>query len=95
MEYRRNITLSSRFWITILIVFCLVAYLICSTIDGAFEQRKAEYDRLAEQRDELRQELSLLQRELDYIRSDAGIERYARAIGMIKPGEVKYTPVER
>lgn len=54
---------------------------------------EAEYAALKARNEELQQEYLELQEELNFVRSEEGIELYARAHGMQKAGETRYSPV--
>lgn len=87
---RGPIIVHPRFWLLLMALFLIVftpLYLILDQ-EGArlVEKRQA----LIEQRDELSQELQQLQSDLNYIRTEQGIEQYAREAGMIMPGEIRY-----
>lgn len=90
-----SITLKPRFWYILLTVFAIVFVLLYSIFDASYQKKKEEEQLLIAKRDQLNQEVHELRNEIEFVHSDAGIERYARAIGMIKPGEIKYNAVER
>ena len=58
-----------------------------SRLDAASAQVSA----LTEQRDQLVREIGELQEEIDFVQTDAYVERAARdELGLIMPGEVRY-----
>ena len=51
----------------------------------------AQVSALTEQRDQLVREIGELQEEIDFVQTDAYVERAARdELGLIMPGEVRY-----
>jgi len=86
----RKIIVQPRFWLFLMIVFLLVftpLYLMLDAEGQKLADRRAE---LTEQRESLNNELKELQSDLNYVRSEQGIEQYAREAGMVMPGEVRY-----
>ena len=62
-----------------------------SIISSKSERVRSEINEIIEQNSLLEAELRDLQDELAFIKTDEGIELYARASGMSMPGEVHYT----
>lgn len=87
---RRPIIVHPRFWLLLTCLFLLVfmpLFLILNQEGKRLEERK---QLLTEQFNVRNAEFYQLQRDLQYIHSDQGIEQYAREIGMIMPGEIRY-----
>ena len=80
---------STYVFCTLLIaVMFFVANLIISNVS---KSTRAEIASVNEQNAELEAQLQDLYDELAFIKTDEGIELYARANGMCMPGEVHYT----
>lgn len=90
---QRSITVKPRFWVILLVVFLMVFMPLYRILDNRYQALVEKGAELVRVRDEYAQRVEDLKRELDYVRSDAGIERYARALGMIKDGEIKYNVI--
>lgn len=88
---RRRISIQPRFW-----VFVIVVTLFCFGCSCAVAQ--LQYARAGERVESLRQEkirltdqVASLSAQLDYVRTDAYVERIARdELNMIRPGEIRY-----
>jgi cell division protein FtsB len=52
--------------------------------------QRAEIDRLEAQIGELERERTRLERQIEEIRDPASIERLARCLGMVRPGEIAF-----
>ncbi len=88
---QKTFDVKTRFWVFLLVLFMLVfvpLYLILNNRSTQLEVQAAE---LLAQKQVLSERVLSLKSDLEYARSDAGIEQYARAEGMIMPGEIKYT----
>lgn len=87
---RGPIIVHPRFWLLLMAVFLLVFTPLYVILDQEGQRLMEKRDELLEQREELSQQLQELQIELNYIRTDQGIEQYAREAGMVMPGEIRY-----
>ncbi len=80
---------------TLLIFMVAVAFI---WINAAMDSRKADIQRRIEQlevdNEKLSDELTRLNAELEFVATDEGIELYARAQGMGKKGETRYSPAQ-
>ena len=75
-----------------IIVFIAVVFVVGLTvIDSITDETRAEIRNVQDQNTALENDLKDLQDELAFIKTDKGIELYARAQGMCMPGEVRYT----
>ena len=90
---QRSIAVKPRFWLFLIFLFLLVFLPLYRILDNRYDALIEKRDELMAVRGEYTKRVDDLQKELDYVDSDAGIERYARAIGMIMEGEIKYNPV--
>ena len=88
---QRRVNVRPRFW-----VFLIVAMLICFSMSSAVAQ--LHYSRVADRVNDLSVErlaiaarIKDLNSRLNYVRTDAYIERVARdELNMIMPGEIRY-----
>lgn len=90
-----RLAVQPRFWLILLALFILVFSLLFNIINERCDELKQKNAELLQECAMLDNEVSELEAQLDYIKSPAGLERYARANGMIKEGETKFMPVER
>lgn len=88
---KKGFTVKPRFWVLLFLAFLLVFTPLYLILDNRSFQLKAQEEALLAQKQALSERVLSLKSDLDYARSDAGIEQYARAEGMILPGEIKYT----
>ena len=73
-------------------IFIAVLFFIANAIiSSAGKNTRKEIVRVAQQNYELELQLHELEDELAFIKTDEGIELYARAQGMSMPGETLYT----
>ena len=87
----RRLHVRPRFWLllslTAALVFCVSLLVAQSRLNAA----GAQVDALTQQRDALVREIGELQEEIDFVQTDAYVERAARdELGLIMPGEVRY-----
>ena len=75
------------FFVVVIVLFAVWECIISSKSKSA----EKEIARVARENAALEQQLHDLQDELAFIRTDEGLELYARAQGMSMPGEVHYT----
>ncbi len=87
---RGGLRIKPRFWLLVLTAACLFMSIAMVREGAALEAQRAELAALEQQRLELRQQNDELKRASEFSKTDAFIERQARALGMIKPGEVRY-----
>lgn len=91
-ETKKNtMRVKPRFWIILFLAFMLVFTPLYIISNRRSAQLKAQEAELFAQKQALSERVLSLKSDLEYARSDAGIEQYARAEGMIMPGEIKYT----
>ncbi|MBQ3079222.1 MAG: septum formation initiator family protein [Clostridia bacterium] len=85
-----KISVRPRFW---LILMMLILVLSMPLYIKLHNQQKKLNDAYAEQvayRDQLKEQVLDLQKDISYLKSEEGIERYARAAGMVMPGEIQF-----
>ena len=88
---KNTLNATPRFWVVLFIAFVLVFAPLYLISNNRGYQLKAQEAELLAQKQALSERVLSLKSDLEYARSDAGIEQYARAEGMIMPGEIKYT----
>lgn len=72
----------------------VVLFAVCEIkLNHETNAAEAEYAALKARNQELQDEYLELQEELNFVRSEEGIELYARSLGMQKAGETRYSPV--
>ena len=86
----RKIIVQPRFWVFLMAVFLLVFTPLYLMLDAEGQKLMERREDLTAQRDALKEELKELQSNLNYVRTDQGIEQFAREAGMIMPGEIRY-----
>ncbi len=88
---KKTYRVKPRFWVLLLLAFLAVFTPLYMILNNRSAQLKAQEAELLAQKQALSERVFSLKSDLEYARSDAGIEQYARAEGMIMPGEIKYT----
>ena len=83
--------LNTRGYISIVIIVAAVFVVGLCIINSITSNTKSEIEDVQAANYELENQLKELQDELAFIKTDKGIELYARAQGMCMPGEVRYT----
>ncbi len=78
-------------YVSFTVIIAILFVIVNSVISNAGDDTRAEIARVNEQNLALERELRDLEDELAFIKTDEGIELYARAQGMTKPGESHYT----
>lgn len=86
----KRISVRPRFWVFLIAVFLLVFIPLYMILGSRCNELKNTEARLIAEKESLDARVTELKADLDFARSIAGIERYARAQGMIMPGEIKY-----
>lgn len=85
-----KISVRPRFWILLIVVFLTVFIPLYCILGNRLNDLEKTEARLMAEKASLDAQVTQLKADLDFARSEAGIERYARAQGMIMPGEIKY-----
>lgn len=88
---RKILYVETRAWVFLLILFMAIFIPLYHMLNNRSNQVKEQVAELLAQKQALSERVLSLKSDLEYARSDAGIEQYARAEGMIMPGEIKYT----
>ncbi|MEW6280908.1 MAG: septum formation initiator family protein [Candidatus Eremiobacterota bacterium] len=69
-------------------------YFLCAQKQLAYEQKLREIDHLDSEIAVLKQQNSILDQRVSYLRTDAGVEEVAREkLGLVRPGEVAFVVV--
>ena len=88
---RRKIHARPRFWLLLSLTAALVFSVSLLVTHSRLDAASAQVSALTEQRDQLVREIGELQEEIDFVQTDAYVERAARdELGLIMPGEVRY-----
>ena len=88
---RRKIHARPRFWLLLSLTAALVISVRLLVTHSRLDAASAQVSALTEQRDQLVREIGELQEEIDFVQTDAYVERAARdELGLIMPGEVRY-----
>ena len=87
---RDGLRIKPRFWLLLLTAACMFTSIAMVREGAALDAQYAEIAQLEQQKLELRQQNDELKRASEFSTTDAFIERQARALGIIKPGEVRY-----
>ena len=88
---RKPFHLNSTTYIILIVAIVVLFFIADHIISSKNSRTRAEIARVSAENAELESELRDLQDELAFIKTDEGIELYARAQGMCKPGEIHYT----
>ena len=93
-SYRTGqIRISIRGWLILIAAFMVVFFLIQDLINDKAAQLTEEKNRLSAEYASLENQVAQLESEIEYVNTAAGLEQYARAEGMYKSGEVRYSAV--
>lgn len=80
-----------RFWLLLTLTAALVFSISFLVTRGRLDAASVQVESLTAQRDQLVAEIGELQEEIDFVQTDAYVERAARdELGLIMPGEVRY-----
>lgn len=90
----KTYTVKPRFWLILMATFLAVFTPLYVILDARSDDMQRAQEALIARRDALSAQMYSLSEQLDYVRSDRGIEQLARANGMIMPGETQYIAVE-
>lgn len=85
-----RIRVKPRFWVFLMALFLIVFTPLYIILDSHSHRLAETYAQLSATRDQLKAQADGLRADLMYLKSERGVEQYARAHGMIMPGEVQY-----
>ena len=86
---QRSITVKPRFWLILMALFLAVFLPLYRILDNHYAALIETRNELIAVRDASLLRVEELNRKIDYVTSDAGIEQQARALGMVMEGEIK------
>lgn len=89
----KKISVRPRFWIVLIAVFLMIFTPLYCILGNRLQELQQTEARLTAEKASLDAQVAQLKEELDFVRSEAGVERYARAQGMVMPGETKYNVI--
>ena len=88
---QRRMRIKPRFWIFIIAVMLVCFGTSYAVAQIQYSQAAERVEALTAEKAALREKISTLSSQLEYVRTDAYIERVARdELNMIMPGEIRY-----
>lgn len=88
---QRRVSIRPRFWVFVIAVMILCFSASCGVAQIRYSQNAQRLNALATEKLALTQQVKDLAVRLNYVRTDAYIERVARdELNLIKPGEIRY-----
>jgi len=86
----KRFLIKPRLFLIIFACLALACLLIHAELEGDRKIYQEQLDANIAQRDQLKQQVMDMQAELEYLKTEQGIEQYARAAGMVMPGEIQF-----
>lgn len=87
-------TVNPKVLVSLMVVFVIIFSALYFVLDSEAKANQAQLALLQAEKDGYAEELRRLKSEIEYVQSPQGIEQYARAKGMIMPGEVQFVAGE-
>lgn len=88
---QRRISIRPRFWLFVIVLMLLCFGISCAVAQLRYVQASDRLSLLNEEKVALMDQVSVLTAQLDYVRTDAYVERVARdELNMLRPGEIRY-----
>lgn len=88
---QRRIIIRPQFWVFVIAVMLLCFGVSCAVAQIHYSRNAERLDALVTEKLALDQQVKTLTSRLNYVRTDAYIERVARdELNLIKPGEIRY-----
>ena len=88
---QRRISIRPRFWVFVIAVMLLCFSASCAVAQIRYSQNADLLDALITEKLALDQQVKTLTSRLNYVRTDAYVERVARdELNLIMPGEIRY-----
>ena len=88
---QRRISIRPRFWIFVIVIMLLCFSASCAVAQIRYNQNADHLDALITEKLALDHQVKTLTSRLNYVRTDAYIERVARdELNLIMPGEIRY-----
>ncbi len=87
-------TVRPQLLVSLMVIFVIIFSALYFVLDAEAKVKEAQLEALQAEKEAYREQLRNLQSDIDYVQSPQGIEQYARAKGMIMPGETQYVAGE-
>lgn len=87
-------TVKPRLLVSLMVLFVIIFSALYFVLDAEARVKQTQLEMLQTEKESYRKKLRSLQADIDYVQEDQGIEQYARAKGMIMPGEIQYVAGE-
>lgn len=94
MAAQQRITINPRLLLSLMVLFVVIFSALYFVLDSEAKANQAQLEILKAEKEAYGAELRRLKSEIDYVEEGEGLEKYARAKGMIMPGEVQYVAGE-
>ncbi len=80
--------------VSLMVLFVIIFSALYFVLDAESKVKQAQLDVLQAEKEMYREQLRELKLEIQYAESPQGIEQFARAKGMVMPGEVQFVAGE-
>lgn len=88
---QRRVSIRPRFWVFVIAVMLLCFSASCAVAQIRYSQNAERLELLTMEKLSLDQQVKSLTNRLNYVRTDAYVERVARdELNLIRPGEIRY-----
>lgn len=87
-------TVRPQLLISLMVLFLIIFSALFFVLNEEAKVKQASLEKLQAEREMYSQQLRILREEIEYVQKPQGIEQYARAKGMIMPGETQYVAGE-
>lgn len=87
-------TVKPQLLISLMVLFVVIFSALYFVLDTEAKGKQEQLEVLLAEKEAYREQLRELQKEIDYVQHPQGIEQYARAKGMIMPGEIQFVAGE-
>ena len=94
MAVQQKYTVNPKLLVSLMVLFVIIFSALFVVLDTEAKANQAQLEQLQAEKEAYGEELRRLKSEIDYVQSAQGIEQYARAKGMIMPGEVQFVAGE-
>ena len=94
MATQQKYTVNPKLLVSLMVLFMIIFGTLFFVLNSEAKIKQAQLDLLKQEKEIYGAELRRLQSEIEYAQSPQGIEQYARAKGMIMPGEVQFVAGE-
>ena len=90
MAAQQRYTVNPKLLVSLMVLFVIIFSSLYFVLDSEAKANQAQLALLQAEKDKYAEELRRLKSEIEYVQSAQGIEQYARAKGMVMPGEVQF-----